>query len=319
MTTQRAALLRFSTALLIGATALLPLAGHTRAAGATENDGPNLIVNGGFERGIDPGRTFVFPTGDTSALLQGWTLLNAGLDKFLPGVTYVGTMLPAEEGKKCVEIANGGENKQNIGGIKQSFSTIPGRQYRLSFYQSADIFQTGPRIMKLTVAGQTRQYTYMPNPDEWQNVQKMRWIARTFVFTATDKTSTLEFDSVLSTNAGGNLIDNVQVRQILPTAGSGNPAGGPAGGPVASTTSLKLSTPTIPAGGQQTLQVTAGANAPLVVVIDYPGGTQAAVQAHAGADGHYTYSWSVPASVSGTVRVLVDGAGSVAQATFAVS
>ena len=94
---------RTKAALLLAAMAL-PFAGaagaHAQRAQAsqtapTEVLGPNLMANGGFERGIDPGRFYVFPTGDTSSLLQGWTLLNAGLDKFHPAVVYVGTYLPS--------------------------------------------------------------------------------------------------------------------------------------------------------------------------------------------------------------------------------
>jgi hypothetical protein len=71
---------RTKVALLLAAMAL-PLAGAAGVHAQRVQDGqtaplqalgPNLVVNGGFERGIDPGRFFVFPTGDTSSLIQGW-------------------------------------------------------------------------------------------------------------------------------------------------------------------------------------------------------------------------------------------------------
>lgn len=315
-------LVRGMAALVLGATALLPVAGHARADGAVagEQDGPNLLVNGGFERGFDPGRRFDFPAGDTSALLQGWTLLNAGLDKFNSGVTYIGTMFPCEEGKRCLEIANGGENPKNIGGAAQTVATVPGQRYRFSFYQSADIMQTGPRIMKAVVAGQAHQYNYMPAPDEWQNVKKMRWILRTFTFTAGAKTTTVEFDSVLSASGGGSLIDNAQLMPILPLVsgnGNGTPGGSPSTTPAAA--SVKLGSATVAAGSQESVQVTTGPNAPIGLIIDYPNGTQAVLPAKAGADGRYSYSWAIPAGVHGKVAVLVDAAGAVTRGSFTVS
>jgi hypothetical protein len=81
---------------------------------------------------------------------------------------------------------------------------------------------------------------------------------------------------------------------------------------------MKL-TASLAAGGQQTVQATAGKNASVALVVDYPDGSQLVVPGHAGADGHYSYSWAIPGSVHGTVKVWLDAGGSIAHATFTVS
>lgn len=129
---------------------------------------------------------------------------------------------------------------------------------------------------------------------------------------------TLEADSNGDSNATGLLLVDPA---LLPsgTAASGQSGSTP---PMAGsgTTTLQLFSATAAAGGQQAALVTTAKNALVTVVIDYPNGDQAAVgPKRAGPDGHFAYSWSVPAGIHGTVHVTVDAAGAVAQATFTVS
>ena len=325
MRSTRSILARGTTIALLGAGALLPLAGPAAADGSVAGEGPNLIINGGFERGIDPGSMFPFPAGDSSVYLQAWKPLNYG-DKFRPGVILIGTRLAAQEGTKCLELDNGGLHPRRDGGVAQTFATVAGRTYRLSFFQSANIFDAGPRIMQFTVAGQTRQYTYVPGADEWQNKAKMRWIDRSFVFTAQGAATTLEFDSVLTTATNaGSAIDNVQVHALATQSSSPattpqpqpSPAPAPATQPAGETT-LHLLPPSAPAGSQERLQGTARPNASVSVIVDYPDGTQFLVPVRADAAGRYGYEWTLPSNIKGLVHVLVDAAGSIAQGTFQV-
>ena len=109
-------------------------------------------------------------------------------------------------------------------------------------------------------------------------------------------------------------VDNAQLRAILPSAGSGVPAAGQAA-PI----NLAVGSASVTAGAKQTLTIVVGKGAALGLIIDYPDGTQVVAPAHAGADGHYTYTWAIPATVHGTVHVLVDSAGTIARATFSVA
>lgn len=296
-----------------------PVDAHRAADTATEVDGPNILVNGGFERGADPGGALILPP--SSPLLQGWTVEVPGTER---QVYYVGTLWQAAEGTRSVGFRLSqfyfGQKKQ-APDIKQSFATVAGQRYRVVFYQAVDAWhKNNPMILRMAVAGQTRDYTYQA--DQNATRQHMEWVKRSFAFVATAASTTIQFSpQYVGTNYDdGPLVglDNVQVRAIqAPTAGQTPvPGAGTAQpGPLV----LKLAATSLAAGGQQTVQATAAKGAAVALVVDYPDGSQLVVPGHAGADGHYAYSWAIPAAVHGTVKIWLDAGGSVAQATFTVS
>jgi hypothetical protein len=56
----------------------------------------------------------------------------------------------------------------------------------------------------------------------------------------------------------------------------------------------------------------------VALIVDYPDGTQLETSTKTGADGKYSFTWTVPSGAQGTVHVLADGAGSISQATFTI-
>lgn len=125
-----------AAALLLAAAGALPLAGATHVMAqrapdtSTEVDGPNILVNGGFETGADPGVHLELPVG-SSPLLAGWTVTNRY-------VNVMGTYWKAEEGTRSLGMNFDGNGVlANASGIKQVFPTTIGQRYRVVFYQSA--------------------------------------------------------------------------------------------------------------------------------------------------------------------------------------
>jgi hypothetical protein len=101
-----------------------------------------------------------------------------------------------------------------------------------------------------------------------------------------------------------------------PSAQQPAPQPAPSGG----TPVLQLVSTTVSAGGQETALVTTAKNASVGIIIDYPDGSQVLVgPKRAGPDGHLVYTWQVPAGTHGTVHLVVDKGGAVAEGTFTVS
>ncbi len=279
-------------AVVLAAALLGPHASGARADAAppVESLGPNIVANGGFEQGADPGEHIYLPAG-ASPLLPGWTLL--------AGAVLYGTSWQAEEGNRSLAL-------HTDGGLGQALKTKVGQKYRVVFYQAGNPNDHAPSTIRAQIGAYQHDYTYQSGQSA--TTKQMDWLKRTFTYTAIAATTPLSFTVQYDSGNDPFGLDNIQVRAILSGSASGTPA-----------TSLRLGSATASAGGTEAIAVTAAPNAALVVVIDYPGGAQAVTQAKADTTGHYTLSLTLPPAVTGTVHVTVDSGGSVAQTTFTVS
>ena len=314
---------RYAALFLVAAAGVIPVVGTPNASARqaadtqTEVDGPNILPNGGFEQGADPGKILLVPRGSTP-LLAGWTVANANCDP--RSVYYVGTAWQAEEGTRSLAMTNSSSTPSatdpaKLCGIEQSFPTVVGQRYRIVFYQAATPNNgQQPETVEMVVAGQTRQYTFQA--DAKATAQHMEWVKRTFVVTATAAKTTIGFYAIYTPGFNPLGLDNVQVRAIQSAAGASTPVPGTGSGAGAVTLKLAAS---VAAGGQQTVQASTGKGASVALVVDYPDGSQLVAPGHAGPDGHYSYSWTLPAGVHGTVKVWLDAGGSIAQGSFTVS
>ena len=107
----------------------LPLIASTILVAVTTSAtaGPNLLINGSFEDATNfvdqVAGTMVLPFGSTT--MPGWTVTS------MSPISWIGPAFPlglsAEDGSYFVDLLGGGRLRQNI-------VTIPGDQYRLSFY-----------------------------------------------------------------------------------------------------------------------------------------------------------------------------------------
>lgn len=166
------------------------------------------IQNGSFEAGpIGPCNTFNIPAGST--LIPGWTVSAGNIDW--------------ESGPPCGWRASNGNNSLDlvglaaggIGGIQQTFTTVPGVTYKVSF-DLAGNFGGLPVVKPLavTVNGVTHNYTFDTTGKSQFN---MGWTRIRFFFLATSPTSSISFMSNVSGLGGldnaGAAIDNVNVRK----------------------------------------------------------------------------------------------------------
>lgn len=168
---------------------------------------PSLIVNGSFEQGPAVGSFLNLPKGDTS--IRGWFVTGEGID-------YVSTgYWVSSDGARAVDLDGSARSKTTPpyvqGGIAQTFATTPGVRYRVTFDLAGNPNQL-PRVkpMRISAAGQSEDLTF---DSTGKTGARMGWTPRTWTFTASASSTTLEFRSLtVSPQTGyGAAIDNVAV------------------------------------------------------------------------------------------------------------
>ncbi len=165
----------------------------------------NLLINGSFEQGPNPGSYTNEPMGST--VITGWTVSVGNID-------YVGSLWMASDGSRSIDLEGSAGTcvlyTNCPGGIAQSFATVVGQQYTVTFDLAGNIF--GAPVVKtilFSAAGQSQSYTFDTTGFSAGN---MGWAEVTWNFTANDTTTTLEFDSADTPPTGwGPVIDNVVV------------------------------------------------------------------------------------------------------------
>jgi uncharacterized protein (TIGR03437 family) len=165
----------------------------------------NLLVNGSFEQGPNPGSYTNLAQGSTA--ITGWVVTEGDID-------YVGSLWVAADGSRSIDLE--GSSGACVlytncpGGIAQTFATVPGQQYTMTFDLAGNVF--GPPVVKnivFSAAGQSQNYTF---DTTGFSVGNMGWAEVTWNFTANDTSTTLEFDSSDTPPTGwGPVIDNVSV------------------------------------------------------------------------------------------------------------
>jgi hypothetical protein len=114
------------------------------------------------------------------------------------------------------------------GGIKQTFDTISGQTYIVTFSVSGNPDWNFGNNYELSVSapGFTNVYYYYSTPYDknasWEekNKQKqMTWMLEMFSFTATSNSSTLSFQDITNSGSGmmgGPALDNISVAAAVP-------------------------------------------------------------------------------------------------------
>jgi choice-of-anchor C domain-containing protein len=163
------------------------------------------ISNGSFESGPNPGAWTLLPTGSTA--IPGWTVSSGTID-------YVGTLWQASNGARSVDL-NGG----NTGAISQTFPTIVGLTYNVTFDMSGNPDGGPPlKTMNVSAGGVPTAYSY--NTAVSGNTRaNMKWAPKAFSFTATSANTTLTFASTTPSApfcCYGPALDNVVVAEATP-------------------------------------------------------------------------------------------------------
>ena len=182
---------RFPRALTALLGAALILAGTAPAAQAAQ-----LVVNGNFESGPNPGSFAILRGGDTT--IPGWTVTGVSVD-------YIGTYWRGADGGRSIDL----DGTPGPGGIMQVIATRPGATYVLSFMLSAN-GDCAPDVKHMQVWAGPVVRNFAVNANT-VSVTKRRWLRNSFSFRAAGAQTRIWLRSLnLPTNCGP-VVDDVSV------------------------------------------------------------------------------------------------------------
>jgi len=154
----------------------------------------NLIQNGSFENGANPGLFQTINTGST--VITGWTVSQGSID-------YIGTLWQASNGSRSLDLSG-----ENAGGIQQTFNTTVGETYRVTFDLAGNTdYSPTIKEMRVSAGGNSADFSFDITGKSRSN---MGWVSKSWGFTATGTTTTLSFLNLVDTPYGPAL-DNVSV------------------------------------------------------------------------------------------------------------
>lgn len=164
----------------------------------------NLIVNGSFELGEFPsGGSFLrLSPGDVD--LAGWMVNGGGVDWHLADTLSVAAHIaPASEGTYAVDLNLDGSSS---GTLAQTFSTEAGQWYELVFHLAGVNWFGDPRLVRVDVAGVTRQFAQHAS-----DPLALVWSECRLLFQAVEPNTILCFSSPDAEGFWGPLLDDVSV------------------------------------------------------------------------------------------------------------
>jgi choice-of-anchor C domain-containing protein len=146
--------------------------------------------NGSFEVGTNPGGSFITLSNGDNTSITGWTVIRGDID-------YIGGYWQPAQGTRSLDLIG----DQFVGGVQQTFDTIPGATYSVSFALAGNP-DGGPllRPLAVTVAGTTNHFVFDITGATRSN---MNWTTHQFTFVATGTTETIQFVSDLTSDPSG--------------------------------------------------------------------------------------------------------------------
>ena len=157
----------------------------------------NLIQNGSFENGTDPG-LFTKLVAVNSTSIDYWTVSAGTID-------YIGTYWQAAEGARSIDLVGDGGL---LGTLSQTFNTTIGSLYTVQFAMAGNP-DGGVKRMKVLAGGESPEFAF---DTAGKSTTAMGWETKSFQFTALAAQTTLSFEAL---TAGaccyGPALDNVIV------------------------------------------------------------------------------------------------------------
>jgi choice-of-anchor C domain-containing protein len=162
----------------------------------------NLLVNGSFEDGPEPGMFIWFNAGDKNP--PGWEVTRGQ-------ISYIGNHWQHAHGKRSIDMHGG----PGFGGLKQSFATKKGQRYRVTFSMAANPLGTVmEKKLGVKAAGKEGVFVF---DSMGRTVTDMGWSTQVWDFTATESQTTLEFYTLMTEDPNcGAALDNVSVVALDP-------------------------------------------------------------------------------------------------------
>lgn len=170
---------------------VLSLEGATKAPPSVE-----IVVNGNFERGPNPGGFATLKGGDVS--IPGWTVTGVSVD-------YIGTYWRGADGGRSIDL----DGTPGPGGIYQILATRPGATYRLSFMLSGN-GDCPPDVKRMQASAGTVARAFSIDTNK-TSVSKRRWVRESFTFRAGGVQTRLALRSLDAPTNCGAVVDDVSV------------------------------------------------------------------------------------------------------------
>ena len=170
----------------------------------------NLLTNGSFEQGPNPGSFTNLALGSTA--ITGWTVSLGNID-------YIGSLWVSADGSRSLDLEGSAGTCDLVtpncpGGIAQSFSTVAGQQYTVTFDLAGNLLALPViKTVHVSAAGQSQNFSFNTTG---HSLASMGWVLETWTFTASGSTTTLEFDTADNPPTGwGPALDNVSVNAVV--------------------------------------------------------------------------------------------------------
>ncbi len=161
----------------------------------------NLLVNGSFEAS-GPSKGWYGTKAYDATSIPGWVVEAGSVDYG----NYCPAYWESTNGIKNIDLNGAGP-----GTLSQTFATVPGQVYELSFRMGANNYCGVPTPTMRVSAGDTvENYTFDRGVWNGTPLTASQWAHYGFVFTATGATTKLTFQS-LSPSCGGPTLDSVWV------------------------------------------------------------------------------------------------------------
>jgi choice-of-anchor C domain-containing protein len=178
--------------------------------GASQAAKADLITNGSFETGINPGSFTTLYAGDATSIF-GWTVSSGSVD-------YIGTYWQAADGTRSIDMSG-----LQPGSLAQTtLNTVIGASYLVTFDLAGNPDgPPEPKTLNVSVnntPGTLQSYSF----DATNSTHAaMGWTPESFLFTATSTTTALSFTSTVGPVNGwpagspwGPALDNVHANLV---------------------------------------------------------------------------------------------------------
>lgn len=169
--------------------------------GAASLGHANLLVNGSFELGTDPGTFSTVGVGGTD--ITGWDVVTENVD-------YIGSYWQASDGVRSVDL-NGSNGSNPKGAIAQTFATTAGTLYKLTLDYAGN--PDGEPPIKGLYASVDGNYGTLSFDVTGKSLSNMGWLSAIGYWVADDSSATLELGSLYD-GYFGPAIDNVSVEAV---------------------------------------------------------------------------------------------------------
>lgn len=166
---------------------------------------------GSFERpGHSNSQYVTLPGGST--VIMGWTVGGTSIDWVKTSVWTSAQGTYSIDMNGTNPVSNG---PPEVGAIRTTITTLPGATYRVTFaisgYNSYGN-TVNPKQMSVTAGGTTQNFSLTSTYNGSTLPLALTWETRTFDFIAQPgSSSTINFQSLMTTNTSGMLLDNVSV------------------------------------------------------------------------------------------------------------